>query len=99
MNFYPSYTDKSLIMRLIVDALYCKRKIMKKNLNQTRTRFVPQPRIEQGSANKTVQQYDEQCGLTLYKFSHMTQSKKFNFLEQFQFAISFETVQFYYDPN
>ena len=29
MNFYQSYTDKSLIMRLIVDALYCKRKIMK----------------------------------------------------------------------
>ena len=29
MNFYQSYTDKSLIMRLIADALYCKRKIMK----------------------------------------------------------------------
>lgn len=32
MNFYQSYTDKSLIMRLIVDALYCKRKIMKKQI-------------------------------------------------------------------
>ena len=29
MIFYQSYTDKSLIMRLIVDAFYCKRKIMK----------------------------------------------------------------------
>lgn len=45
MNFYQSYTDKSLIMRLIVDALYCKRKIMKKQILIKPELVVPQAQI------------------------------------------------------